>query len=44
MGGNFKLQVQDSDLEYLFWIFVKGIALSGKKLPLTETRFSPFQS
>ena len=30
----FKFQVQDSDLEYLFWRFDKHIALSGKKPPL----------
>ena len=34
MGGKFKFQVQDSDLEYLFWRFDKHIALSEKKLPL----------
>ena len=33
MGGNFKFQVQDSDLEYLFWIFEKWIKLSEKKTP-----------
>ena len=31
MGGKFKFQVQDSDLEYLFWRFDKYIALSEKK-------------
>jgi hypothetical protein len=36
MGGKFKFQVQDSDLEYLFWRFDKHIALSEKKLPLAE--------
>ena len=36
MGGNFKFQVQDSDLEYyLFWRFEKRISLSDKKPPLT---------
>ena len=35
MDGRFKFQVQDSDLEYLFWRFDKHIALSKKKLPLT---------
>ena len=36
MGGKFKFQVQDRDLEYLFWIFDKHIALSESenKLPL----------
>ena len=34
MGGKFEFQVQDSDLEYLFWRFDKHIALSEKKLPL----------
>ena len=28
MGGKFKFQVQDSDLEYLFWRFEKRITLS----------------
>ena len=37
MGGKFKFQVQDSDLEYLFWRFDKHVALSEKKLPLTYT-------
>ena len=36
MGGKFKFQVQDSDLEYLFWRFDKRIALSEKKLPYRE--------
>ena len=31
MGGKFKFQVQDSDLEYLFWRFEKRNALSEKK-------------
>ena len=32
MGGNFKFQVQDNDLEYFFevWRFEKQIALSEK--------------
>ena len=34
MGGKFKFQVQDSDLEYLFWRFDKHISLSEKKTPL----------
>ena len=34
MGGNFKFQVQDSDLEYLFWQCEKHITLSEKKPPL----------
>ena len=34
MGGKFKFQVQDSDLEYLFWQCEKHIALSEKKPPL----------
>ena len=36
MGGKFKFQVQDSDLEYLFWRFDRHIALSEKKLPLVR--------
>ena len=36
MGGKFKFQVQDSDLEYLFWQCEKYIALSAKKSPLAE--------
>ena len=35
MGGKFRFQVQDSDLEYLFWQCEKHIALSEKKSPLT---------
>ena len=31
MGGKFKFQVHDSDLEYLFWQCEKHIALSEKK-------------
>ena len=37
IGGNFKFQVQDSFLEYIFleiWRFEKHIALSEKKPPL----------
>ena len=37
MGGNFKFQVQDSDLEFIFfeiWRFKKRITLSEKKPPL----------
>ena len=34
MGGIFKFQVQDSDLEYLFWQYEKNIALSEKNSPL----------
>ena len=34
MGGKFKFQVQDSDLEYSFWQCEKHIALSEKKPPL----------
>ena len=34
IGGKFKFQVQDSFLEYFFWIFEKRIALSEKKPPL----------
>ena len=40
MDGNFKFQVQDSDLEYLFLeilIFEKRIAFSDKKPPLITT-------
>ena len=36
MCGKFKFQVQDSDLEYLFWRFDRHIALSEKKLPLVR--------
>ena len=35
MGGKFKFQVQDNDLEYYFGRFDKHIALSEKKLLLT---------
>ena len=38
MGGKFKFQVQDSDLEYLFWRFDKHIALSENKLPLSNVK------
>ena len=34
MGGKFKFQVQDSDLEHLFWQCEKHITLSEKKPPL----------
>ena len=37
IGGKFKFQVQDSDMEYFFlliWRFEKYIALSEKKKPL----------
>ena len=43
MGGNFKFQVQDSFLEYLFWEiwrFKKRIALSEKKPPLRNANSS----
>ena len=43
MGGNFKFQVQDTFLEYLFleiWRFEKRIALSGKKPPLIRLLMS----
>jgi hypothetical protein len=36
MGGKFKFQVQDSDLERLFWQCEKNIALYDKKPPLAE--------
>ena len=36
IGGKFKFQVQDSDLEYLFWQCEKHIALSEKKTPLVN--------
>ena len=39
MGGKFKFQVQDSDLEYLFWRFDKPITLSEKKLTLEAEQF-----
>jgi hypothetical protein len=35
MGGKSKFQVQDSDLEYLFWQSEKHIALSEKKITFT---------
>ena len=38
MGGKFKFQVQDRDLEYLFWQCEKIIALSEKKPPLGTGR------
>ena len=31
MGGKFKFQVKDSDLEYFFWQYEKHIALYKKK-------------
>ena len=34
MGENFKLTVQDSDLEFFLWRFEKRISLSEKKTPL----------
>ena len=34
MDGKFEFQVQDSDLEYLFWQCEKHITLSEKKPPL----------
>ena len=43
MGGNFKFQVQDSDLECVFfeiWRFEKRISLSEKKVPLRITPFN----
>ena len=36
MGRKFKFQVQDSDLEYLFWRFEKRITLSEKKPNLED--------
>ena len=36
MGGKCKFQVQDTDLEYLFWRLDKRIPLSEKKLPLVS--------
>ena len=42
MGWNFKFQVQDSFLEFFFWIFgdlKKQIALSEKKPPLDVNKF-----
>ena len=39
MGGKFKYQVQDSDLEYLSWRFDKHITLSEKKLPLDTVHY-----
>ena len=36
MGGKFKFQAQDSDLEYLFWQCKKHITLSDKKQPLLQ--------
>ena len=39
MGGKFKFQVQDRDLEYLFWQCEKHIALSEKKTTLANTYF-----
>ena len=43
MAGKFKFQVQDSDLEYLFWQCEKHIALSEKKPPLAREYF-PIQT
>ena len=42
MGGNFKFQVQDSDLEYFYleiWRFEKQITLSEIKKPLPWYNF-----
>ena len=36
MGGKFKFQAQNSDLEYLFWRFEKRAALSEKNPPLVS--------
>ena len=36
MGGKFKVQVQDCDLEYFFVDLTRHIALSEKKLPLIK--------
>ena len=44
MGGKFKFQVQDSDLEYLSWRFDKHIALSEKKLPLGSEGMAAFDA
>ena len=43
MGGKFKFQIQDSNLEYLFWRFDKHIILSEKKLPLPATNLQDIQ-
>ena len=43
IGGKFKFQVQDIDLEYSSWRFDKHIALSEKKLPLDQFFFTPSQ-
>ena len=40
MGGKFKFQVQDSDMEYIFWRFDKHVAFSEKKLPLEGKYFN----
>jgi hypothetical protein len=40
IGGKFKFQVQDSDLEYIFleiWRFEKHIELSEKKATIRES-------
>ena len=41
MGGKFKFQVQDSDLEYSFWQREKHISLSEKKPPSTNPKEYP---
>ena len=43
IGRKFKFQVQDSDLEYLFWRFDKNIALSENKLPLPKVGDTYFE-
>ena len=43
MGGKFKFQVQDSDLEYFFWRFDKNIALSENKLPFYKVEDTYFE-
>ena len=44
MGGKFKFQVQDSDLEYLFCQCEKHMALSEKKPPLAALILAGFFS
>ena len=41
IGGKFKFQVQDSDLEYFLGRFEKHIALSEKKPPLMHKETFP---
>ena len=43
MGGKLKFQVQDSDLENLFWQCQKHIVLSEKRPPLIARSYMPVE-